>query len=196
MGGMLRALPMRWHAGNARHARSSRPHPVLPRSRVLCSPPPPTPAPTPAALGDSQHTALLTRLACRLTEFDVSRYKAQEVSNAMWAFGTLEVLFPDTVEHLVRGVSERVVCVCTWAGWCVRRAARPPGASGHLSRNLLRRPPPCYKRTTSAPTPHRAFLASQSIPHMDAFIPQGLSNMVWACAHVKYKNPGEQHAGA
>ena len=83
--------------------------------------------PAGAALGDVAHLGLAERLARAIASHSMDEYRSQELSNVVWALGTLGVVCEPVLDRLLQRVVDQI----------------------------------------------------------DTFIPQALSNMVWACAHLR-----------
>lgn len=75
---------------------------------VECSPTcaPATHSP-PAALGDVGSSKLALTLADRVRDFPHTDYQSQELSNVVWALGTLGMLCVPTLDAVLAGVSCR-----------------------------------------------------------------------------------------
>lgn len=58
-----------------------------------------------AALGDVGSSELALTLAHRVRDFPHTEYRPQELSNVVWALGTLGVLCPPTLDTVLAGVS-------------------------------------------------------------------------------------------
>ena len=68
----------------------------------------PAPPPPPAALGDLENLEVAGVLAERVAQHPTSTYQPQELSNVVWALGTLGLLVEGTLDHLLAGVTEQV----------------------------------------------------------------------------------------
>lgn len=133
-------------------------------------------SPCPAALGDVESADLTRQLAEAVARYPVSDFRPQELSNVVWALGTLGVLCEPTLDHVLQGVS-------AWAPR--RRAARVQGGP-HACAPASTAPAqmPTHAQTH---THHQVVELIRVRPDSgrDGFIPQALSNMVWACAHLR-----------
>ena len=85
-----------------------------------------SPHPT-AALGDVGSSDLALTLALRVCDFSHTEYRPQELSNVVWALGTLGVLCAPTLDTVLAGVSKYY---CTLQELYKGTVLLPSGASG------------------------------------------------------------------
>lgn len=80
-------------------------HPGLP-SRAAGSPVRPQHPPhCAAALGDVDRAELARKLALAIVRHPPGEYQSQELSNVVWAMGTMGVLCEEALDQLLEGVS-------------------------------------------------------------------------------------------
>lgn len=189
------------------------------------SPPSPRTPPPPAALGDVGSAGLAFTLAERVRQFPHTAYRPQELSNVVWALGTLGVLCQPTLDAVLAGVrrrrralrrcgaagpreapgvllpSRRRSACCRehlrWLGpqCCAAHPAQPAAAppvqvvqqikeeQQEVERQLLQQPEQHPERRQ--PGGEGQGEGQREQQPQRRFIPQALSNMVWACAHLR-----------
>lgn len=71
-----------------------------------------------AALGDVGSSDLALTLALRVCDFYHTEYRPQELSNVVWALGTLGVLCAPTLDTVLAGVSKLAAVLGAIQGRC------------------------------------------------------------------------------